>query len=92
MTSCLKVLVTNISEDLAASIFRVELVLLTSTLKMDTNGSTDWVLIIYVQSTRRNTPEDMQLHPVACVCIYRDQDECKYLQISTFISQCRVCD
>jgi len=61
MTPCLKVIVTNISEDLAVSVFRVELVFLNSTLKMDTNGSSDWVLIIY-QSTRRNTPEDMQLH------------------------------
>jgi hypothetical protein len=31
---------------------------------MDKYGSYDWMLIIY-QSTRRNTPEDMQLHLAA---------------------------
>jgi len=76
-TSYLKVIVTNISEDLATSIFRVEIAFLSSTLKIDTRGSSDWVLIIY-QSTRCITPEDMHLHPAACACMYGDQGECKF--------------
>jgi hypothetical protein len=58
MTHCLKVLVTNISEEVAASILRVKVVFITSTLKNETIGSSEWVLSIN-QSTRRNTPEDM---------------------------------
>jgi hypothetical protein len=77
MTPCIKVSVTDISVELPAAMFRVEVVFVTSALKKETTGFSDWVLRIY-QSTRRNTPEDMQLHPAGCACIYREQDECQY--------------